>query len=166
MLLLIIQRLEIFQPNGFVPSWLLCHVLSTLPHPPSGSVKVEVWIIWTHTQISLVQAYMLLHVSLHCRHVAFKSKTNVQMTQTGINGTLYWLLKKHPCGQDTDITVLLPGKFFKQLIFFTKQLMNNYHTGVGLFLGKKNKVLKLNYVSGREEHSLLLRLKKLPGIYL
>lgn len=37
---------------------------------------------------------------------------------------------------------------------------------MGLFLGKKNKVLKLNYVSGREEHSLLLRLKQLPGIYL
>lgn len=165
MLLLIIQKLEIFQLNGFVPSWLLCHVLSTLPHPPSGSVKVEVWIIWTRTQISLVQAYMLLHVSVHCRHVAFKSKTNVQMTQTGINATLYWLFKKTPMW-DTDITVLLPGKFFTQLIFFTKQLMSNYCTGMGLFLGKKNKVLKLNYVSGREEHSLLPRLQKLPGIYL
>lgn len=29
--------------------------------------------------------------------------------------------------------------------------------------GKKSKVLKLNYVSGREEHSLLLRLKKSLG---
>lgn len=110
---------------------------------------------------------MLLHVSVHCRQGAFKSKTNVQITQTGINATLYWLLKeKHPCGQDTEITVLRPGKFFKQLIFFTEQLVNNYRTGMGLFLGKKNTVLKLNYVSGREEHSLLLRLKKLPGIYL
>lgn len=30
---------------------------------------------------------------------------------------------------------------------------------MGLILGKKNKVLKLNYVSGREEHSL----KNSPG---
>lgn len=162
MLLLIIQRLEIFQANGFVPSWLLCHVLSTLPHLPSGSVKVEVWIIWTHTQISLVQAYMLLHVSVHCRHVAFKSKTNVQMTQSGINATL----KNTHVGRILTLQYYFQANSSNSWFFFSKQLMSNYRNGMGLFLGKTNKVLKLNYVSGREEHSLLLRLKKLPGIYL
>lgn len=40
------------------------------------------------------------------------------------------------------------------------------HTGMVLIYSKKIKVLKLNYVSGTEEHSLLLRLKNPPDFPL